>query len=59
MVKTVETALPHSDKETEEIYPRNGDTVYRVCLSFMKNRADVEVIKQWQALSCLPLFYHF
>jgi len=31
MVKTVETALPRSDKETEEIYPRNGDTVYRVC----------------------------
>lgn len=38
--------MPRTDKEIEEIYSRNVDTVYRVCFSFMKNRDDTEDIVQ-------------
>ena len=37
---------PLSDREIEEAYARHVDTVYRVCFSFMKNRADTEDIVQ-------------
>lgn len=38
--------LLRTDKEIEEIYSRNVDTVYRVCFSFMKNKSDTEDIVQ-------------
>ena len=37
---------PLSDREIELVYARHVDTVYRVCFSFMKNRADTEDIVQ-------------
>ena len=42
----MQKASPLSDREIEETYSRNVDTVYRVCFSFMKNRADTEDIVQ-------------
>lgn len=35
-----------TDEEIEEIYNRHVDTVYRVCFSHMKNKADTEDIVQ-------------
>ena len=35
-------ALQRTGKEISEIYDRQVDTVYRICFSFMKNRADTE-----------------
>lgn len=35
-----------ANEEIEEIYNRHVDTVYRVCFSFMKNKADTEDIVQ-------------
>ena len=37
---------PLSDREIEAAYSRNIDAVYRVCFSFMKNRADAEDLAQ-------------
>lgn len=37
---------PMSDREIEESYNRNVDAVYRVCFSFMKNRAEAEDMTQ-------------
>lgn len=39
-------SLLRTSKEIEEIYKRNVDTVYRVCFSYMKNRADTEDMVQ-------------
>ena len=39
-------AKPLSDREIEEVYCRNIDSVYRLCFSFMKNRADAEDMSQ-------------
>lgn len=42
----MESSLLRTDKELEEIYRRHVDTVYRLCFSFMKNRADTEDLVQ-------------
>ena len=42
----MEPSLLRTDKELEEIYRRHVDTVYRLCFSFMKNRADTEDLVQ-------------
>ena len=39
-------ALQRTGKEITEIYDRQVDTVYRICFSFMKNRADTEDMVQ-------------
>lgn len=39
-------SLLRTDKEIMEIYHRQVDTVYRVCFSFMKNKADTEDMVQ-------------
>ena len=39
-------ALQRTGKEITEIYNRQVDTVYRICFSFMKNRADTEDMVQ-------------
>lgn len=39
-------SLLRTDKEITEIYRRHVDTVYRLCFSFMKNRADTEDLVQ-------------
>lgn len=46
MVRTMEAALSRTGEEIEQIYARNVDTVYRVCFSFMKNKADTEDMVQ-------------
>jgi len=40
----MEEALLRADKETEieAVFKRNGDNIYRLCYSFMKNREDAE-----------------
>lgn len=35
-------SLLYTDKDISQIYARNADAVYRLCFSFMKNRADTE-----------------
>lgn len=47
------SVLPLGTFKMEEIYSRNVDTVYRVCFSFMKNRADTEDIVQETFLKLL------
>lgn len=39
-------SLLRTDKEIEEIYYRNVDTVYRVCFAYLKNKADTEDMVQ-------------
>ena len=39
-------SLLRTDKEIEDLYLRHADTVYRLCYSFMKNRADTEDMVQ-------------
>ena len=39
-------SLLRTDKEVEEIYKRNVDTVYRVCFMYMKNKHDTEDMVQ-------------
>ena len=39
-------SLLRTDKEIVEIYERHVDTVYRICFSFMKNRAETEDMVQ-------------
>ena len=43
---TVEISLQRTDREITELYQRHVDTVYRVCFSYMKNRADTEDMVQ-------------
>ena len=40
------SALQRTGKEITQIYNRHVDTVYRVCYSFMKNKADTEDMVQ-------------
>lgn len=42
----MESSLLRTDKEIAEIYRRHVDTVYRLCFSFLKNRADTEDLVQ-------------
>lgn len=35
-------SLLYTDEDIRQIYARNADAVYRLCFSFMKNRADTE-----------------
>ena len=42
----MESSLLRTDKEIADIYRRHVDTVYRLCFSFMKNRADTEDLVQ-------------
>ena len=39
-------SLERTDREITELYQRHVDTVYRVCYSYMKNRADTEDMVQ-------------
>ena len=39
-------SLQRTDREITELYQRHVDTVYRVCYSYMKNRADTEDMVQ-------------
>ncbi len=39
-------SLLRTDKEIMDIYHRQVDTVYRICFSFMKNKADTEDMVQ-------------
>ena len=39
-------SLLRTDKEIMDIYNRQVDTVYRICFSFMKTRADTEDMVQ-------------
>lgn len=39
-------SLVRTDKEIMEIYHRQVDTVYRICFTFMKNKADTEDMVQ-------------
>lgn len=43
---TVTVSLERTDREIAELYQRHVDTVYRVCFSYMKNRADTEDLVQ-------------
>ena len=43
---TVTVSLQRTDREIAELYQRHVDTVYRVCFSYMKNRADTEDMVQ-------------
>ncbi len=48
-----------TDEEFMELYNRYVDTVYRVCFSFMKNRADTEDMVQetfLKLMSCRKVF---
>lgn len=45
--------LQRTGKEIREIYERNVDAVYRVCFSYMKNRADAEDMTQETFLKLL------
>lgn len=50
------TAVPSTRSEKEqfvEVYSRQVDTVYRVCYSFMKNKADTEDLVQETFLKLL------
>ena len=42
----VAVSLERTDREITELYQRHVDTVYRVCYSYMKNRADTEDMVQ-------------
>ena len=46
LVRTVAVSLERTDREITELYQRHVDTVYRVCYSYMKNRADTEDMVQ-------------
>lgn len=46
-------SLLRTDREIVEIYNRHVDTVYRVCYSFMKNKADTEDMVQETFLKLL------
>ena len=39
-------SLPRTDQELTALYHRHVDTVWRICYSFMKNRADTEDMVQ-------------
>ena len=38
----MEESLLHTNKEIMEIYERHISTVYRICFTYMKNKADTE-----------------
>ena len=51
----MDKSLRRKDKEITEFYLRHVDMVYRLCFSFLKNRADAEDLTQecfLQALRC-------
>lgn len=51
----MDSSLQRTDKEITAFYQRHVDTVYRLCFSFMKNRADAEDLTQecfLRALRC-------
>ncbi len=55
----MDNSLRRTDKEITEFYLRHVDMVYRLCFSFLKNRADAEDLTQECFLHALRCERHF
>ena len=54
-MRAVAGSLQRTDREITELYQRHVDTVYRVCYSYMKNRADTEDMVQDTFIKPFPV----